>query len=128
MPQVEVSHGEVVDKWTILEIKSVKLIDPVQLKNVALEMESLNLVIREFIDDISELHKDLFQTNLHIWNLMNDLYSLDESSGIDYVEITLEITRFNQRRSFLKKEIDKNCKSDFSEAKSYFENESQVLK
>jgi hypothetical protein len=128
MPQVEVSHGELVDKWTILEIKSVQLVDANQLKNVQREMDAMKPTIQQFIASVLSLHKDLLETNLKIWNLMDELYKKDESSGIEYVKITIEITKFNQKRSFIKKEIDKFCNSNFSEAKSYFENEDQVVK
>ena len=128
MPIVEVSHGEIVDKWTILEIKSVRLLDAEQLKNVKREMNAMSPSIQQFIGSILKLHKDLFETNLKIWNLMDELYKINESYGIQYVKITIEITRLNQKRSFIKKEIDNFCNSDFSEAKSYFENEDQVVK
>ena len=128
MPIVEVSHGEIVDKWTILEIKSVRLLDAEQLKNVKREMNAMSPSIQQFIGYILKLHKDLFETNLKIWNLMDELYKINESYGIQYVKITIEITRLNQKRSFIKKEIDNFCNSDFSEAKSYFENEDQVVK
>jgi hypothetical protein len=128
MPHVEVSHGELVDKWTILEIKSVQLLDIEQLMNVKREMNAMSPAIQEFIGSISQLHKDLFETNLMIWNLMNDLYNKDDSHGSQYVALTIDITKFNQKRSFIKKEIDQFCKSDFSEAKSYFENRNQVIK
>ena len=128
MPLIEVSHGELVDKWTILEIKKEQLVDLNQLKNVKREMDALRPAINLFISSVLSLHKDLLETNLKIWNLMDNLYKLDESSGNEYVNITINITKFNQKRSFIKKEIDKLCKSDFSEAKSYFENEDQVVK
>ena len=128
MPQVEVSHGELVDKWTILEIKSTQLVSIEQLKNVEREMNAMSPAIQQFISPISSLHKDLFDTNLRIWHLMDDLYSKDESFGNEYVKITIEITKFNQKRSFIKREIDRVCKSNFSEAKSYFEDEDQVMK
>ena len=128
MPQVEVSHGELVDKWTILEIKSVQLVDIEQLKNIQREMNAMSPAIQEFIGSIPQLHKDLFETNLVIWNLMNELYKKDDSLGSQYVTLTIDITKFNQKRSFIKKEIDQFCKSDFSEAKSYFENSDQVIK
>ena len=128
MPQVEVSHGELVDKWTILEIKNEQLVDTEQLKNIQREMNAMSPAIQEFIGSIPQLHKDLFETNLVIWNLMNELYKKDDSHGSQYVTLTIEITKFNQKRSFIKKEIDLFCKSDFSEAKSYFEDCNQVVK
>ena len=127
MPQVEVSHGDLVDKWTILEIKSLQLEDTEQLKNVAREMDAMKLAIQKFLGSVPSLHNALLDVNLKIWKLMNLIYKIDESSGIEYVNITIEITKLNQKRSFIKREIDKFCNSGFSEAKSYFENEDQIM-
>ena len=130
MPMVEISNGELADKWTILEIKVSLLTNPAQLKNLSIEVSRLEPMARELSEnsEVRFLINQLKETNLTIWNLMEKLYKLNTKMKLEYVELTIEITQHNQRRAFLKKEIDVLSKSSFTEAKSFFENPSFVLK
>jgi hypothetical protein len=57
-----------------------------------------------------------------IWHLMESLYAITQPQNSQYVELTLEITKLNQKRAFIKKKIDQLSDSTLTEAKSYFEN------
>jgi len=121
MPKVYISNGELIDKWTILLIKVEKLTDGKQVLNVNTEIElireDVHLIEQTFL--ISKEILDLKQTNLMIWDLMDELYKI-KSPNLDYAKICFEVIKLNQRRSFIKREIDQKTKENFNEEKSYF--------
>ena len=129
MPKVEISNGELADKWTILKIKSERLNNPTQIQITTLELEAILFQVQEMQihEGINKLIVNLYEVNLEIWNLMEDLYKLEAPYDEKYVELTLNITKQNQNRAFLKKEIDKISNAQFTETKSFFENDSYIL-
>ena len=129
MPFVEVSNGELADKWTIIEIKTALLGNPDQLKNLSIEASGLEPMIMELKANSSVrlLIAQLKETNLVIWKLMERLYELHADIDSTYLSLSIEITEYNQKRAFLKKEIDALSQSSFSEAKSFFENPGFII-
>lgn len=129
MPFVEVSNGELADKWTIIEIKTALLVNPDQLKNLSIEASGLEPMIMELKANSSVrlLIAQLKETNLVIWKLMEKLYELHADIDSTYLWLSIEITEYNQKRAFLKKEIDALSQSSFSEAKSFFENPGFII-
>lgn len=129
MPRVEVSNGELLDKWTILQIKLERLKDVHQLDNVTRELASLesevNLV--SLNEKVMTIRGSLFSINLDIWDLMEKIYLKGNSSDAEYLQLTLEITILNQKRAFAKKAIDIESRSLLSESKSFFEDSDKVL-
>ena len=129
MPVVEVSNGELADKWTIIEIKASLLANPEQLRNLSIEASHLKPLVMELSqnNNVRSLIVELKETNLLIWHLMEKLYELHSQMDSIYVTLTVDITVQNQRRAFLKKEIDTLSQSSFSEAKSFFENPTFII-
>ena len=123
MPFVEVSVGELLDKWSILEIKKIKLIKDSQQLNILAEMGVLEKTCKTYLSDyvILSTYRSLYKVNLEIWEGMDKLYTLDTSLSQFYIDLTNQITDLNKQRAYLKKEIDQVAKSGFSEEKSYFE-------
>ena len=128
MPKVEVSFGEVADKWTILEIKVERLVDESQIRNVINEKLGLQETVDELIavPGVPEQLDKLLATNRTIWDQMDEIYEL-KKTGPRYSDLTFEITVENQRRAFLKREIDRLMNSEFHEEKSYFVKPNQVV-
>jgi hypothetical protein len=129
MPIVEISNGELADKWTILNIKCEQLNNTDQISNAKLESEALMLQVQELQrhEGVVELIEDLYKVNLKIWYLMENLYRLNPPFDEKYVKLTVDITKQNQRRAFLKKDIDRASKAQFTEAKSFFEDDSYIM-
>jgi hypothetical protein len=129
MPNIEISNGELADKWTIIQIKISMLNNPDQLQELTKEASCLKPFLIELSRDnkVDSLIKELKNTNQIIWNLMEKIYELHVNMNTEYVTLTLDITRFNQKRAFLKKEIDILSKSNLKEAKSFFENPTFVI-
>ena len=128
MPKVEISFGEVADKWTILEIKCERLVDQSQIRNVMNEKLGLKETVDELIavPGVQEQLEKLLATNRTIWDQMDEIYEL-KKTGPRYSDLTFEITVENQRRAFLKREIDRLMNSEFHEEKSYFVKPNQVV-
>ena len=73
---VPVSPGEVLDKITILEIKSERMGDPEKVANVCVELALLQETWKEFIRDdevISDLRAQLKEINEALWEIEDDI-------------------------------------------------------
>ena len=128
MPLIEVSFGELVDKYTILQIKYEHLSLESQKTMVYTELSSLKPDVDKCLqnENLVRIASELKDVNLKIWFLMDELYSLDTPSA-EYAQLTWDITIQNQKRAFLKKTIDSELSSRFSEEKSFFSQTNQRI-
>jgi len=73
--KIEVSNGEILDKYTILEIKLKEIKDEAKLVNVRNEYESLTPTVEAIYnstadqESLTNLHKDLLNVNKTLWNI-----------------------------------------------------------
>ncbi len=107
---VPVSVGEVVDKVTILEIKSDRITDPEKLKNIVAELESLRPLVSGGVFDGEEmigLTDALREVNSTLWD------------GARFIELARAVYVTNDRRAELKKKINLATGSQLVEEKSY---------
>jgi len=121
--KIEVSIGEVVDKYTILLIKSSKIQDPVKLENINKELTYLTDVLRSEYPLITDgnLAKALFEINKELWKVEDDLRDLEKVKDFDkdFIQLARNVYKLNDRRAHIKKEINMNYNSEFVEEKSY---------
>jgi hypothetical protein len=118
--KIEVSVGEVVDKWTILSIKALNITDKDKLKNVFTEKNYLNTVIEpEILHD--SLVDDLLKTNKALWDVEDLLRDFERagSFGPEFVDLARSVYKLNDKRAHIKKEINIKYGSEFVEEKSY---------
>jgi hypothetical protein len=118
--KIEVSVGEVVDKWTILSIKALNITDKDKLKNVFTEKNYLNTVIEpEILHD--SLVDDLLKTNKALWDVEDLLRDFERASsfGPEFVDLARSVYKLNDKRAHIKKEINIKYLSEFVEEKSY---------
>jgi hypothetical protein len=118
--QIEVSIGEVVDKWTILSIKALNITDKDKLKNVFVEKNYLNTVIEpEILHD--PLVDDLLKTNKALWDVEDLLRDFERANsfGPEFIDLARSVYKLNDRRAHIKKEINIKYLSEFVEEKSY---------
>jgi hypothetical protein len=122
MPVIEVSVGELLDKFSILEIKLSQLKSEEQKVNVSNEINSQKNAVYDYLaaPKINETYLALKQVNLLIWQGMDRVFEIGDSPTKEYDPLTREITRLNMERAFLKKKIDSLSNSKFTEEKSYF--------
>ncbi len=120
--KIEVSIGEVVDKVTILEIKTEKFQDKEKLANVAKEYELLKAEIEKVgITTNSDEYKRLKEINLRLWHIEDDI-RIEESNkrfGEKFIELARSVYFVNDDRAAVKKEINLKYGSDLIEEKEY---------
>ena len=125
--KVPVSFGEVLDKITILEIKSERIKDEEKVKNVRLELDELSKTWDEAIgakaDDIAELRKQLKAVNEELWVIEDDIrdQEADQDFGPRFIELARAVYVTNDKRAAIKKEVNLALGSRFVEEKSYLD-------
>ena len=126
MPRIAipVSAGELVDKVTILEIKSERIADPVKLDNVRRELDGLAGVLRPLIAGeprVASLKSSLRTINETLWRIEDDIRDCERSKdfGPHFIELARNVYRTNDRRAAVKRAIDELLGSEFVEEKSY---------
>ena len=115
--QIEVSNGEIVDKFTILEIKKLITTSEVH-QNVADELSCLEGIVESF-DLPQELLDELRSTNKKLWELEDKLRSLESEKRFDseFIELARSVYRTNDHRFSLKQQINNLTKSRLREKK-----------
>lgn len=123
---IPVSIGELIDKLTILEIKSKIITDESKLKNISYEFESLNKIFKSLNldNDIHDFYNELYDVNLTIWNLEDQIRERGKNLLYtdDYIvlsKIAKNIYVSNDLRSTIKKNINIKYSSDIVEEKSH---------
>ncbi|HYG85738.1 MAG TPA: DUF6165 family protein [Azospirillum sp.] len=122
---VPVSFGEVVDKITILRIKSVKMTDAAKLANVRNELALLEDVLAAHRPQdeaaFDRLVEDLYQVNATLWAIEDDIRDCERRKTFDdaFVALARSVYRQNDRRAELKREINLLVGSGLLEEKSY---------
>ena len=121
--QIEVSIGEVVDKYTILMIKASKIQDPAKLENINKELTYLIGILKKedpLMTDYPHT-KALFEINKELWKVEDDLRDLErvKDFGKEFVAFARNVYKLNDKRAHIKKEINIKFGSEFVEEKSY---------
>ncbi len=124
--RIEISCGELLDKITILEIKSERIADPAKLNNVRAELAELSAVWEEIpgkaqAAELTTLRAELRATNEKLWAIEDDIRELERQQRFDeaFIALARSVYFTNDRRAALKKKVDQCLGSRFSEEKSY---------
>ena len=120
------SIGELFDKITILEIKKLKIKDKTKLKIVNQELTLLKkVVLTKKINrrKLTSTIKKLKNINLQLWNVEDKLRVFEKNKSFkkDFVNYARKVYHMNDKRAFLKNEINIKTNSLISEVKSYEE-------
>ncbi len=123
---IEVGPGELIDKITILVIKSERMSDPAKLKNVRHELQVLDAARRAHIPasaGLARLEAALKGVNEALWVIEDDIRQCeaDKDFGPKFVELARAVYKQNDRRAALKKDINLLTGSAIIEEKSYTE-------
>ncbi|MGK2926055.1 MAG: DUF6165 family protein [Lysobacterales bacterium] len=121
---VPVSPGEVLDKITILEIKSERMTDPAKVANVRTELALLQETWSQAVqedDVVRRLHDALKEINEMLWEIEDDIRDKERVKEFDqrFVELARSVYFTNDRRSQVKKELNLHLGSQIIEEKSY---------
>jgi 3-methyladenine DNA glycosylase/8-oxoguanine DNA glycosylase len=123
-PQVPVSWGEVIDKITILEIKSEKLASPDALANVRTELALLAAIARDPLarnDRLSDLKAELQAVNHALWDIEDAIREKESRQEFDdgFIALARSVYRQNDERAAIKRRINDLLGSEIVEEKSY---------
>jgi len=121
---VPVSFGELIDKVTILEIKSERIADPTKLSNVHRELELLEQTwtnAPESATDISSARARLKNINEQLWEIEDKIRLKESAKEFDeaFVELARAVYVTNDERAKVKLEINLQLGSELVEEKSY---------
>jgi hypothetical protein len=123
---VPVSPGELIDKITILEIKSARMTDAAKLHNVRTE---LNLLMETWRAsdyskvDISAEWAGLRDVNTQLWVIEDDIRDKELAGEFDakFIELARAVYVTNDERAKIKRVINTKLGSALVEEKSYKE-------
>jgi uncharacterized protein YukE len=121
---VPISPGELLDKITILQIKSERIEDAVKLANVNRELEMLTRVWEQSVDSDDEIEKltaRLKTINEALWEIEDDIRDEERNKrfGERFIELARAVYVTNDERADAKKQVNLHLKSSIVEEKSY---------
>ena len=121
---VEVAPGELIDKITILEIKSERIADAGKLKNVRVELDVLAAARDAAMAasaELAELTAQLKQVNEALWKIEDAIRDCERGQdfGPKFIELARSVYHSNDRRAALKRQINELLGSKLIEEKSY---------
>ncbi len=121
---IPVSWGELIDKISILRIKSERMRVPEKLRNVRAELLALIATRDQAAPPdpaVEALAAELHGINERLWDLEDRMRALDRAGCHDagFVETARVIRHLNDRRSRIKYEINRATKSRLVEEKHY---------
>ena len=121
--KIEVSIGEIADKYTILTIKSFEILDEQKQLNIKKEWKYINSVIKESFPELAAdpLTHRLLDINRQLWVVEDSLRDCENDREFDklFVFLARQVYRLNDQRAYIKKQINIKYKSDIVEEKSY---------
>jgi len=121
---VPVSPGELIDKITILEIKSQRMTDPVKLANVRTELALLMETWQSSpwsAADIDAEWVGLRAVNEKLWVVEDQIRDKERDARFDqeFIELARAVYVTNDERAAIKKRINTRLGSTLVEEKSY---------
>jgi hypothetical protein len=121
---VPVSFGELLDKISILQIKSERISDPGKLANVRKELEALEqkwMTHSAAGHDIVGLRAALKEVNERLWVIEDDIRLKEKAQAFDdeFVRLARAVYFENDERARIKREINLALGSAYVEEKSY---------
>lgn len=124
MPWIPVSWGELMDKIAILEIKAERISEPTRAAHAQAELQLLLRVRDAHLpnrDAVQALYAQLQRVNERIWDLEARVrrYEREQSFGEGFIETARAVHTTNDRRSWLKQQLDRVLDSELKEEKEY---------
>lgn len=121
-----IAPGELIDKITILRIKSERIGDEAKLKNVRTELDILQKTQAEEVpqsDEMVRLEDALKTVNEALWEIEDDIRDCERNGdfGEEFIRLARAVYVTNDKRAALKKEINLLLGSTIVEEKSYAE-------
>ena len=121
---VPVSFGELLDKISILQIKSERISDPAKLVNIRAELSALEktwMAHPAGVKDIAKLRAELKDINEQLWDIEDNVRLKDKAGEFDdaFIALARSVYQKNDQRARIKKDINLARGSVYVEEKSY---------
>jgi hypothetical protein len=124
--RVPISPGELLDKITILRIKSTRMSDPQKIANVRMELQALEETWRGSPYARSGIEADvnaLLEVNERLWVIEDDIRDKERAQAFDaeFIRLARAVYFENDERAAIKRRINSKLGSSIVEEKSYAE-------
>ena len=121
---VEVAPGELIDRMTILVIKTERIADAAKLANVRIELKTLQRACDAGVpasDELDRLTAELKAVNENLWEIEDDIRDCErvQDFGPRFIELARAVYVTNDQRAALKRQINDLLGSRIVEEKSY---------
>jgi hypothetical protein len=121
---VPVSPGELIDKMTILQIKSARITEPTKIANVRNELTLLESTWRDSPFSTSDVDLEwasLRRINEKLWDIEDRLREKERLRTFDqeFIDLARAVYFTNDERAAVKREINTKLGSTIVEEKSY---------
>ena len=119
--KIEVSNGEIIDKFTILKIKMERIKDESRLVNIRKEYNELAEAATTLLSPADPLVDSLYRVNCELWDIEDQIRDLERKKdfGEDFIQTARSVYFKNDLRAEIKREINLKTSSGFTEEKSY---------
>ena len=123
MFSVPVSDGELIDKYTILEIKTERIKDTNKKEKAKKEFDLLKYYVDELSTsyNIVEIIDELKKVNESLWDIEDDIRKKEKCKEFDdeFIQLARSVYIINDKRAEVKNKINNATKSEIVEVKSY---------
>jgi hypothetical protein len=124
--RVPVSPGELLDKITILRIKSSRMRDAAKLANVRTELQALEQIWSTSPYATVDVTRDvgaLLAVNERLWTIEDDIRDKERAQTFDadFVRLARAVYIENDERAAIKRRLNVTLGSSLIEEKSYAE-------
>ena len=122
--QIDISVGELLDKITILQIKSERISDVAKLENINKELGILQTQWSSSSYKNNDLDKNtnaLKIVNEKLWDIEDKIRIKESQQCFDneFIELARSVYFVNDERAEIKRELNSQTGSDLVEEKSY---------
>ena len=114
---IPVSVGELIDKITILEIRSLFTENEYVKKELKELTEIQNTITQFILNHITELR----EVNQSLWKVEDKLRQKEKNQVFDeeFIELARSVYKLNDKRAEIKKKINEVTNSSYREVKLY---------
>jgi hypothetical protein len=120
---IEISHAEIVDKLTILQIKKENITEQSKLDNIIKEYNYLLSIVENDLGISTESpeYLELLSINNELWVIEDDIRDKERVKEFDeeFIKLARAVYYTNDVRAKIKKDINLKYSSGFVEEKSY---------
>lgn len=124
--KIEISNGELMDRITILDIKSKRLENDVKRSNAEKERDALLSLLKSiWFGQQSKEYIELKKLNEQLWDIIDEAKIIikfvnnpdNKQLTLRFIELSIRTIQLNDKRYLIKKKIDEMTNSNFKELK-----------